>query len=411
MTATLAIPSARAATIAAVPQRRGSIQQPPGAQPAEQRQDAEGRQEEPDAVMSRRVRHGPQEHQERPVPGDQQADRLALAPGHRRRRVPATPMQQESDRRDQHRPDDRVVPGQRLLGRVVDGVEELDRDRDRPAAREVRVEEPLDAADRIAPPGRQEREQDHRPRSASAGEQALKAGRLRYQAAQARNGKGRNQPVSLVAAAQPEDQAEARPSRTTAPPPIGAGSRREPPPGRRRRSPAPRATSGRRHRRHNARGRTGSAGRPRSRRPGPPASSPIASRRSAKMAPAVKLKSRIGPRRARGRSAQDRGQDVAGQAEQGVERRMAVRLLPRERPEPAHDPAIEEELRPGVQLVGGPGGGDPVRLDQLLGRTVAIAPRSRAGRPARGTSPGAGPRGRGYIPRPRRWPGAARWPA
>ena len=37
----------------------------------------------------------------------------------------------------------------------------------------------------------------------------------------------------------------------------------------------------------------------------PPASGPIATRRNAKMAPAVRLKSRIGPRRARGKSCHD----------------------------------------------------------------------------------------------------------
>ena len=92
MTATLTIPSARAATMAAVPHRAGSVQQRPGSQAAQQREDAERRQEQPDPVVARRVRQRPQDHQERPVPGDQQPDRLARAVGPPPRPSPSTPM-------------------------------------------------------------------------------------------------------------------------------------------------------------------------------------------------------------------------------------------------------------------------------------------------------------------------------
>ena len=47
-----------------------------------------------------------------------------------------------------------------------------------------------------------------------------------------------------------------------------------------------------------------------------------------------------------------RGEQVSGQAEQGVERRMAVRLLAGEGPEIGQDLGIEEQLRTGVDLIG-----------------------------------------------------------
>ena len=46
-----------------------------------------------------------------------------------------------------------------------------------------------------------------------------------------------------------------------------------------------------------------------------------------------------------------RGEHVAGQAEQRIERRMTVRFFTRERPEPCEDLRVEEQLRPRVELV------------------------------------------------------------
>ena len=70
--------------MATLAQRPDRLEKTPGSQAAQKREHAESRQEEPDTVMSRRVRHGPQDHQECPVAGDQQADRFVSPLSHGR---------------------------------------------------------------------------------------------------------------------------------------------------------------------------------------------------------------------------------------------------------------------------------------------------------------------------------------
>ena len=142
-----------------------------------------------------------------------------------------------------------------------------------------------------------------------------------------------------------------------------------------------------------------------------PAQAPIAGRRTGTRNRPCRLKSRIGPRRARGRSCQVGASRSPSKAEQGIKRRMAVRLLASERPEVGQDLGVEEQLGAGVDLLGTRRRCSGL-LDQLeRGWGWASGRRTPADREGPGTTPAAGPRGRACSPRPRRSPGAARWRA
>ena len=263
-------------------------------------QHAERRQELPDAVVPGRVRQGPEQPagtpSARPTSSPNGSDppppRCPRRPRQRRARgnpTGVTNTVQTSVLYQGSEPSgvEMTWPRNSVLIRIVSAAVRFD------------AKNRVDAADRLGPPGRVEQRRATPARPTPADQQASsRPRRLAIETAQTRNGNGRNQPVSLVSAAQPSEEAE-----DDHPAPIAdARSGRRPAVRRRRRrrgSQRPRATRAGRRRWRSGRGRRGSAGRPRPRRRAPPARCPSAGRRT---------------RRAPRRQAEDAGSARAGRA-------------------------------------------------------------------------------------------------
>ena len=168
--------------------------------------------------------------------------------------VPIPTRARAKRRRGNHdrRPDQRVVPGER---EAVDPAEEQGRDRLELVPRKVRFEKDPHAPNWLGPPGRVQgvnnRCRHHAPQQQCSARRVGRGSR----AAQAARGNGRNQPVNLVAAAQPQATPEGDdpgPAAGLPPAPVRPPARTPRPPGTRDRASA-------RHRTPGERGRTSGA--------------------------------------------------------------------------------------------------------------------------------------------------------
>ncbi len=129
------------------------------------------------------------------------------------------------------------------------------------------------------------------------------------------------------------------------------------------------------------------------------------------MAPAVRLKTSIGPNR-RPRQVGPVGSDeVADQPDDRVERRVPVRLLAGERPEPGEHGAVERAWRGCRSGRASAAVASARRPGPIRGPAESTSGRSRPGRAGHGTRGGSGSPGRACTPRPRRSPASARWRA
>ena len=154
------------------------IQQEPRTQATQNREDSKGRQKEPDTIMAGCMRHRAEQHQESPVSRDQKSDRFDSPISQSAPKIPALPISQEPDRSDHHRPDQRVVPRERLLGVIVDRAQELNSEyvsSDRGSDWNGRIEQ---ACRRFGPPGRHQGVKDDESDS-NPSNSVLKARRLR----------------------------------------------------------------------------------------------------------------------------------------------------------------------------------------------------------------------------------------